>query len=114
MNVAVKKTAIQKTRIPESNIFFIRELHERHFDATWHAHSEYQLFLVVEGTGTKFIGNTVKPFEGGDLTFLGPIIPQLWHSDEHYFDTPSERFSRGLVINKFGNGLCRENGSKKV
>ena len=98
MNVAVKKTAIQKTRIPESNIFFIRELHERHFDATWHAHSEYQLFLVVEGTGTKFIGNTVKPFDGGDLTFLGPNIPHLWRSDEHYFDPHSEEISRGLVI----------------
>lgn len=98
MNVALKKTAIQKTRIPESNIFFVRELHDRHFDTTWHAHSEYQLFLVVEGTGTKFIGNTVKPFDSGDLTFLGPNIPHLWRSDECYFDAHSEKISRGLVI----------------
>lgn len=98
MNVVVKKTAIQKTRIPESSIFFIRELHERHFDATWHAHSEYQLFLVEEGTGTKFIGNTVKPFDGGDLTFLGPNTPHLWRSDECYFDPQNDKISRGLVI----------------
>lgn len=98
MSVALKKTAIQKTRIPESNIFSVRELHDRHFDTTWHAHSEYQLFLVVEGTGTKFIGNTVKPFDSGDLTFLGPNMPHLWRSDECYFEPHSEHISRGLVI----------------
>lgn len=98
MNVAVKKTAIQKTRISDSNIFFIRELHDKHFDPTWHAHMEFQLFLVVEGTGTKFIGNTVKPFGGGDLTFLGPDMPHLWRSDECYFEPNSDKISRGLVI----------------
>ncbi|MGK6351944.1 AraC family transcriptional regulator [Parapedobacter sp. DT-150] len=94
----MKKTAIQKTRIPEANIFFVRELHDKHFDTTWHAHSEYQLFLVVEGTGTKFIGNTVKPFDKGDLTFLGPHIPHLWRSDESYFELPAEKSCVGLVI----------------
>ncbi|MFC3198619.1 AraC family transcriptional regulator [Parapedobacter deserti] len=102
----MKKTAIQKTRIPESNIFAVRELHDRHFDTTWHAHMEFQLFLVVEGTGTKFVGNTVKPFDKGDLTFLGPNIPHLWRSDECYFDAHGEHTSRGLVI--YFNGAALE------
>lgn len=105
MNVALKKTAIQKSRISESNLFFIRELHDRHFDATWHAHQEFQLFLVVSGTGTKFVGTTVKPFDGGDLTFLGPNIPHLWRSDECYFEPQSEKLSNGLVIYFNGNAL---------
>src|SRR5690606_2327398 len=98
MQVSLKKKAIQKTRIPEGNIFAIRELQDKHFDTTWHAHLEYQLFLVMEGTGTKFIGNTVKPFDKGDLTFLGPNIPHLWRSDESYFEQQSAKTSRGLVI----------------
>ena len=98
MKAALNKTAIQKTKIPESNVFFVRELHDKHFDATWHAHVEYQLFLVVEGTGTKFIGNTVKPFDKGDLTFLGPNIPHLWRSEESYFEQQTEKTSCGLVI----------------
>ncbi len=105
MNIAVKKTAIQKSRISESNLFFIRQLHDRHFDATWHAHQELQLFLVVSGTGTKFVGNTVKPFDKGDLTFLGPNIPHLWRSDECYFEPHSEKISEGLVIYFNGNAL---------
>lgn len=107
MPVALKKTVIQKSRIPESNLFFIRELNDRHFDATWHAHSEYQLFLVVEGTGTKFIGNTVKPFDKGDMTFLGPDTPHLWRSDEVYFDPHSKKTSRGLVIYFNGNAFSQ-------
>lgn len=107
MNATLKKTAIQKARIPESNIFFIRELNDKHFDTTWHAHMEYQLFLVVEGTGTKFIGNTVKPFDRGDLTFLGPNIPHLWRSDECYFEQHSQKTSRGLVI--YFNGAALGN-----
>src|SRR5690606_6659689 len=105
MHVSLKKTAIQKTSIPECNIFFVRELNGKHFDITWHAHMEYQLFLVVEGTGTKFIGNTMKPFDKGDLTFLGPNIPHMWRSDECYFAPNSEKASRGLVIYFNGTAL---------
>jgi len=111
MNVTLKKTAIQKTRIPDSNLFFIRELNGRHFDTTWHAHQEFQLFLVVEGTGTKFIGNTIKPFDKGDLTFLGPNIPHLWRSDECYFDPHHDKSSHGLVI--YFNGSALEQLTEK-
>lgn len=93
-----KRLAIQKMKILESSIFFARELREKHFDPTWHAHDEYQLFMVIKGTGTRFIGSTVKQFGPGDLTFLGSNIPHLWRSDEEYFDTDTDDYSHGLVL----------------
>src|SRR5690606_30631360 len=98
MEMTIKRTVVQKSNIPESNIFFVRELREKHFDATWHAHQEYQLFLVLEGSGTRFIGNTVKSFDKGDLTFLGPNIPHLWRTEESYFEHPADKSSHGLVV----------------
>ncbi|HRO47875.1 AraC family transcriptional regulator [Agriterribacter sp.] len=92
------KFALQKSPIPESRIFVAKELKEKHFDATWHAHSEYQLFMVLKGTGTRFIGNTVQSFNEGDLTFLGPGVPHLWRSDSAYFDKRSKLLTHGLVI----------------
>ncbi|HTN06849.1 helix-turn-helix transcriptional regulator [Agriterribacter sp.] len=92
------KFALQKSPIPESRIFVAKELKEKHFDATWHAHSEYQLFMVLKGTGTRFIGNTVQSFNEGDLTFLGPGMPHLWRSDSTYFDKRSKLLTHGLVI----------------
>lgn len=92
------KFALQKSPIPESRIFVAKQLKEKHFDATWHAHSEYQVFLVLKGSGTRFIGNTVKSFNAGDLTFLGPGLPHLWRSDSAYFDKSSKLTTHGLVV----------------
>lgn len=92
------KNAIQKFSIPEERIFVVKELNEKHFDPTWHSHREYQLFVVIKGTGTRFIGDTVKSFAEGDITFLGPGVPHLWRSDSVYFDKSNRQRSEGLVI----------------
>ncbi len=92
------KSAVQKSAIPASRVFVAKELKDKHFDPTWHAHNEYQLFLVLNGTGTRFIGNTVKSFTPGDLTFLAPGMPHLWRSDSIYFDRRNKHASQGLVI----------------
>lgn len=92
------KHAIQKSSIPEERIFVVKELHEKHFDPTWHSHREYQLFVVVKGTGTRFIGDTVKSFAEGDITFLGPGVPHLWRSDASYFNKNNRQRIEGLVI----------------
>lgn len=92
------KPAVEKSSIPESRIFVIKELQEKHFDHTWHAHREYQLFLVLSGTGTRFIGDTVQSFSEGDITFLGPGVPHLWRSDAVYFDKKSKETTHGFVI----------------
>jgi len=98
MESTIKKIAVQKSTIPTSQVFFIRELHERHFDASWHSHQEYQLFLVLEGAGTRFIGHSVKSFDKGDLTFLGPNIPHLWRAEDGFPTHPTEKHCQGLVI----------------
>src|SRR3546814_14430158 len=92
------KSAVQKSSIPESRIFVARDLTEKHFDPDWHAHQEYQIFLVLSGTGTRFVGNTVKSFRAGDLTLLGTTVPHLWRSDESYFATHSYKEIQGIVI----------------
>jgi AraC-like DNA-binding protein len=92
------KTAIHKSEIPPSQIFVIKELHEKHFDPVWHAHSEYQLFVVLEGTGTRFIGDSIKSFKSGELIFTGPHLPHLWRSDDQYFEKNSGYEAKGVVI----------------
>lgn len=98
MKISASKSVIQKSPFPDYHVFTSREIKDKHFDPTWHAHQEYQLFYVLKGTGTRFIGDTVKHFEKGDLTFLGPNIPHLWRSDEPYFDVHSNEHIHGLVI----------------
>jgi AraC-like DNA-binding protein len=92
------KTALHKSAIPPSQIFVIKDLEDKHFDPIWHAHSEYQLFVVLEGTGTRFIGDSIKSFRPGELILTGPHVPHVWRSDEAYFDRNSADITRGIVI----------------
>lgn len=92
------KTALHKSAIPPSQIFVIRHLEEKHFDPVWHAHSEYQLFVVLEGTGTRFIGDSIKSFRPGELILTGPHLPHVWRSDEAYFDRNNHFTTGGIVI----------------
>lgn len=92
------KTALHKSSIPPSQIFEIKHLEDKHFDPVWHAHSEFQLFVVLEGTGTRFIGDSIKTFRPGELVFTGPHLPHLWRSDELYFEKKSDRKVGGIVI----------------
>lgn len=92
------KAALHKSEIPLSQIFVMRHLREKHFDPVWHAHSEYQLFVVLEGTGTRFIGDSIKSFRPGELVFSGPNLPHLWRSDEAYFSKKSSLLTEGIVI----------------
>ena len=92
------KTALHKSRIPPSQIFVIKHLEDNHFDPVWHAHSEYQLFVVLEGIGTRFIGDSIKSFKPGELVLTGPHLPHLWRSDETYFEKKSPFTAKGIVI----------------
>ena len=92
------KTALHKSSIPPSQIFVIRHLEDKHFDPVWHAHSEYQLFVVQKGTGTRFIGDSIKSFKPGELILTGPHLPHVWRSDETYFKNESSHTAEGIVI----------------
>ena len=92
------KQPLRKDLEPVMATFTVKELVEPHFDPIWHFHPHYQLFLVEEGTGTRFIGDSIKPFGPGDLVFLGPNLPHLWRSDKVYFEKESGLATRGIVV----------------
>jgi AraC-like DNA-binding protein len=92
------KHPLQKTPISDTHSFEVKYLTEAHFDPNWHFHSEYQLFVVLRGTGTRFIGDHVSTFKKNDLVFTGPNLPHLWQSDPEYFAGDNELWTEGIVI----------------
>ncbi|MVM41377.1 helix-turn-helix domain-containing protein [Spirosoma sp. HMF3257] len=99
------KQPLRKDLEPVAASFTVKELVEPHFDPNWHFHPHYQLFLVEEGTGTRFIGDSIKPFVPGDLVFLGPNLPHLWRSDQAYFSKQSKLITKGIVVYFTGDFL---------
>lgn len=92
------KAVLHKSTIPESKIFLVQHLKEKHFDPQLHSHSECQLFVPLSGTGTRFIGDNISAFKPGALTFTGSNLPHLWRSDEAYFRKNSKLLTSGIVV----------------
>ena len=92
------KPALLKNIESPTTSLTMQRLEEPHFDPNWHFHPHYQLFTVLEGTGSRLIGDSIRPFEAGDTVFLGPDVPHLWRSDAAYFEKESTQTARGIVL----------------
>jgi AraC-like DNA-binding protein len=92
------KSALQKSPIPNSHAFVAKLLRQPNFDPIWHFHPEYQLFMVLKGSGTRFIGDHVKHYKEGDITLTGPNLPHMWRSDTEGYTVEEILWSEGIVV----------------
>jgi AraC-like DNA-binding protein len=92
------KPLLEKSIENLSQSFLVKRLQEPYFDPNWHFHPHYQLFTVIKGTGTRFIGDDIRHFNAGDTVFLAPNMPHLWRSDREYFEKDSRLMTEGIVV----------------
>lgn len=45
------------------------------FGWEYHYHPEYEIVCVLDGNGTRHVGNHFNSFKNGDLVFIGPNLP---------------------------------------
>lgn len=48
-----------------------------------HRHRHLELTWIESGTGLRYVGDSVQPYEAGDLVLLGPNVPHAWISSLH-------------------------------
>jgi AraC-like DNA-binding protein len=84
---------------PEES-FVVRLFEYPYFPTPWHFHPEYEIVLVQESTGKRFIGDSVTDFGEGDLAFIGPNLPHLYRNDASYYEDEksSPKAARSIII----------------
>ncbi|MFY0598098.1 MAG: AraC family transcriptional regulator [Cyclobacteriaceae bacterium] len=72
---------------------------EDSFTAPWHYHPQYELTLILEGSGMRYVGNHVESFQEGELVLLGAGLPHCWRMSKR---AESQR-ARSFIIQWSGD-----------
>ena len=78
----------------EGRALHVLSIRQRAFDTEWHFHPEWELTLILEGDGKRFVADSIEPFKAGDFVLLGPGLPHFWHSQRG----PSAGEARAVVV----------------
>lgn len=78
--------------------FSVRQDEVPYFYNRWHYHPESELVYIVNGSGTQFVGNSIRHFESGDVLLIGSNLPHYWRCDEEYFQGNSNLLAKAVVV----------------
>jgi AraC-like DNA-binding protein len=76
------KPLIQKLPLSEHSSFVADVFRTPCFETPWHCHEEYELVLILEGRGKRFVGNHVSDYQEGELDFLGSNLPHWYRKED--------------------------------
>src|SRR5437868_2892274 len=79
------KAILFKNPSSDKNSFFFQEDYVDYFYDTLHYHPEIQISLVLQGSGTCFIGSNISPFAPGQVYMLGPSLPHVFRCSNDYY-----------------------------
>jgi len=64
----------------EASANVIRSISPQGYRFDWHQHPEVELTLILEGSGHRYVGETVTAFKSHDIVLLGAMVPHTWET----------------------------------
>ncbi|SOD90257.1 AraC family transcriptional regulator [Spirosoma fluviale] len=61
--------------------FSVRQESIPNINNRWHCHKEVELVHFHRGSGTQFVGDSIRRFKAGDVVLVGANLPHYWHYD---------------------------------
>jgi AraC-like DNA-binding protein/quercetin dioxygenase-like cupin family protein len=75
---AMLKASYEVLQHSTGHSFLLRVFGEIAFTAPYHFHPEYELTLILEGRGKRYVGSHMADFRAGDLVLVGSHLPHCW------------------------------------
>src|SRR5690554_6066263 len=85
------------SRPPESS-FLVRYAEVSHTYDKFHFHDEFEILYNIENSGTRFVGDSIRRFNNGDLVLVGPNVPHYWFSEDRYYKGNQNLKAKVVVI----------------
>jgi AraC-like DNA-binding protein len=88
----------QKIDAGINNSFYVEHRKSKCFPNPFMFHPDVEILLVIQGTGTLLLGDSISSFGPGELVMIGPNTPHVWHSDEVYTRENSKLVCEAIFI----------------
>lgn len=112
------KPVLEYLPVNSGESFVTRYFDYPYYPTPWHFHPEYELVLVTESTGKRFIGDHISEFGPGNLALLGPYLPHNYRNAPQYFAKKSKLRARSIVVHfketSFGKHFLELPESQKI
>ena len=92
------KPALEHLPREKDYSFVVKYFDYNYYPTPWHYHPEYEIVMVTESTGKRFIGDHISDFKPGNLAFLGSNIPHTYKNDDKYYEEGSQLRAKSIVI----------------
>jgi len=86
---------------PEKEALVYQEDHEIIFYGQLHQHEEIQISLIVAGSGSLIVGDSIRDYNKNDILIIGENVPHVFRSD---INTSSESVMYTLFFTKTSFG----------
>ncbi|CAM1343962.1 AraC family transcriptional regulator [Tenacibaculum amylolyticum] len=70
-------------KIPKARnlgVIYQEDIGEKFYD-TFHQHEEIQISIIIKGTGTLIVGDTIHNYKSSDIFVIGSNLPHVFKSD---------------------------------
>lgn len=69
-----------------------------YFATPWHYHPEFEIVLIKQSRGKKYVGSSISEFAPDDLCMIGSLLPHFYKNTQEYYDPDSTIEASSYVI----------------
>lgn len=112
------KPVLEHLPLESDESFVVKSFDYKYYPTPWHFHPEYELVMVTESTGKRFIGDNIQNFKENDFALIGPNLPHLYKNDPSYYAPNSKKRAKSIVVHflksSFGDSFLTLPEAKKI